>query len=97
MALDHLPDPRGRWKIRRAIVDENSSTEVMVADDGPRPHHPADVGEPEEAIARLVIESQINFLAHLRKAAGMGVDRALRFARSAGGIEDECLAFGIHR
>ena len=52
------------------------------ADHLPRPHHPADVGEPEEAVAGLHVEGVAELLGHLREAAGVRVHRALGPARS---------------
>ena len=97
MALDRLQDPHGSGKIGRAVVHENGAAEQVVAQNAPRPHHPADVGEPEEAVVRAVVERQPDFLAHLRQASGMGVDGALGFARGARGVQNEGAGFRIER
>src|SRR5581483_832748 len=49
-AFDHFPKAVRSRKIRRAVIKKNGSAEVMVSDDGPRTHHPTDVGEPEETV-----------------------------------------------
>ena len=62
----------GRGIIRRAVVQENRAAEEVIAQDAPRPHHPADIGEPEEAVVGLMVEGQPDFLARLGQACPRG-------------------------
>ena len=95
--LDHLPEPLRHRIIRRPIVQHNGPTEIVIADNLPRAHHPADVGDPPEAVVRLVVERQVDFLGRLRQGSGVGMHRALRPAGGSGGVEQERGRFGIHR
>ena len=52
MALDERPEPIGLGIVGRAVVEHERAAVGERADDLPRPHDPADVGEPEQALAR---------------------------------------------
>ena len=53
MALDERPQPVGTGVVGRAVVEHQRPAVGERADDLPRPHDPADVGEPEQPLARV--------------------------------------------
>ena len=75
--------------IGRAVIQEDGAAEEVIAQDRPRAHHPADVGEPEEEVVVAMVEAEPDLLADLRQASGVGVHGALRFAGGARGVQDQ--------
>src|SRR6266851_5589690 len=70
---------------------------MMVADNGPRSHHPADIRKPPEPVVRLMVESQVDFFRHLSQTSGMRVYRAFGFPGRARSVKNESFVFGIER
>ena len=76
-------------------VEEHDGRAVeQAADDFPRPHHPSDVGQPEERLAGPRVEGIADLLSHLREAAAVRVHRPLRAAGRPAGVEDEARVLG---
>ena len=50
--FDDRPEPVGRREVGRAVEEHERAAVGERADDLPRPHDPADVGEPEQPLAR---------------------------------------------
>ena len=73
----------------------NVPAQARDADHLPRAHHPADVRQPEHAVAGVDVERVAELLRHLREAAGVRVDGALRLARGARGVEDHRPRLGV--
>ena len=94
VALDHLPDAPGVRVVRRAVVHEQGSAEHQRAAYGPRPHHPANIGVPEEDVARLHVEAVRQVLRALDREAAMRVLRPLGLARGARGVYDHIQLLG---
>ena len=72
--LDQLPEPVGLGIIGRALVDHERRAEHQRCPDRPRPHHPAEVGDPEEHVARLHVEAVRHILRALDREAAVDVD-----------------------
>ena len=51
--FDHRPEPVGSGEVRGAVVQEHRRAERRRADDLPRSHDPAEVGEPEQELVRV--------------------------------------------
>ena len=65
------------------------------ADDLPRPHDPAEVGEPEQQIARSDVGLVRDLLGDLDEEPAVDVDGALRRAGRPARVRDEQRVFGI--
>lgn len=95
MPLDDVPEPVGLRTVGDPFNDQDGAAEKLHSDDHPGPHHPADVRQPEKLIVWFEIEVVTQFLSHLGQAASMGVDRSLRPARRAGGVQNQGRVFRI--
>ena len=82
VAGHQLPESIGSRIVGRPFVEHQLSAEQQRARDGPRAHHPAEVGEPEEAVARPEVEAVREVLRALDREAAVDVDGALWPCRS---------------
>ena len=78
VALDDRPEPVGAGVIGRALVEDQPGAEEQRPGDRPRAHHPAEVGEPEQRVARAQVEAVGEVLGALDREAAVDMDRALR-------------------
>ncbi len=62
------------------LIHEDGATVGVVADQRPRPHHPSDVGDPEEPVCGLVVERKEDFFRRLDEPASVCEDDTVRFA-----------------
>ena len=89
VALDHAPrggrarDSRACPRRARAVAPS-----ISAAADRPRPHHPAEVGDQKRTSSALHVEAVGHVLRGLDREAAVDVDRALRPAGGAGGVDD---------
>ena len=95
MAVDHRPEAVGFGVVGGAFVHEDGAAEGVIADQGPWAHHPADVGDPEEAVGGFQIEAEVEFLRALHLDAGVGVDDAFGLAGGSRRVEEHRLLAGI--
>src|SRR5262249_52665250 len=65
------------------------------ADEFPRAHHPADIGDPKEDVLLLAIHVIGDFFGYLSQRTGMRMYAALRFAGGSRGVNDDGTVFGI--
>src|SRR5690606_4873979 len=79
---------------RRSLVDDDGGAEHEGAGDHPGPHHPAEVGEPEEAVVWVKIETVGEVVRGLDREPGMDVDGAFRASGGAGGVDDHVWIVG---
>ncbi len=77
------------------LVEDDRGAEEVHADELPGPHHPADVGDPEEHVVRLDVECVAELLGHLRQDAAVRVDGSLRSARGARGEDHQRALLGV--
>ena len=82
MPLDERPQPVGTRVVGRAVVEHERAAVRERADDLPRPHDPADVGEPEQPLAGPQVHLERDLLGDLDEEAAVHVHRALRAGRS---------------
>ncbi len=75
------------WHVRRAVVGDERRARHEARDDGDGPRHPADVGGPQEHVAGVKVEDEVRIVQHLEREAAVGVHRALRASRRAGGVD----------
>ena len=91
----HRPEPVGPGVVRGAVVQEHRRAERRRADDLPRPHDPAEVGEPEQQIAGSDVGLVRDLLGDLDEEPAVDVDGALRRAGGPARVRDEQRVFGI--
>src|SRR5690242_13275987 len=82
VSFDNFPKAINCGKVRRTTIQQYSSAEMMITDDGPRSHHPSNVAQPEKTVIGLMIKCQIDFARHLCQEPGMGMNRAFGLAGS---------------
>ena len=68
--------------IGRAVVEHHRRAEQQRAEDEPRPHHPAHVGDPEERFVGVQVEAVAHVLRGLDREAAVRVHGALWAGRS---------------
>ena len=93
--LDERPEPVGTGIVGRAVVQHERAAVRERADDLPRPHDPADVGEPEQALARPEVDLERDLLGDLHEEAAVHVHRALGPAGRAARVRDEQRMFAV--
>src|SRR3954471_3273289 len=89
MPFNHLPKPVRVGVVGSTVVKKNGSAKIMVPDDRPRAHHPADVRKPEESVVGLVIKGQVDLFTHLREATSVCMNRALWPSGSSRCVQNE--------
>ena len=83
VARDERPEPVRPREVGRALVQHEPGAEQQRPRDRPRTHHPAEVGEPEQAVAATEVELVGEVLGALDREAAVDVDGALRPAGRA--------------
>ena len=78
-----------------AIVEDDRGAEGQGAEDGPGAHHPAEVGQPEEAVVLLDIEAVGHILGGLEGEAGVDVHCALGPPGCPRGVEEQTRVLGV--
>ena len=91
VSVDHLPEAVRLRVVWCTLVHHHRPAGRVVPDQRPRPHHPADVGDPEEPVGRLLVEAEVDLLGALREDARVGVDDPLRLAGGPGGVQQHGL------
>ena len=89
VALDERPQPVGVGEVGRAVVQHERAAVGERADDLPRAHDPADVGEPEQPLARAQVGLERDLFGDLHEEAAVHVHRALGPAGRAARVRDE--------
>ena len=97
VALDDRPQAVRAGVIRGALVEHQAGAEQQRAGDGPRSHHPAEVGEPEQGVARAQVELVREVLGTLDGKAAMHVDRGLRPPGRARRVDQQIGRLGVGR
>ena len=94
-----VPEPVGPGIVGRAVVEHERAAVGERADDLPRSHDPADVGEPEQPLARAQVGLERDLFGDLHEEAAVHVHRALGPAGRAARVRDEqrMLAVDGHR
>ena len=95
--LDERPQPVGAGEVGRAVVEHERAAVRERADDLPRPHDPADVGEPEQALARPQVGLERDLFGDLDEEAAVHVHRALGPAGRAARVRDEQRVLAVDR
>ncbi len=95
MAFDQRPQPVGTREVGRAFVEHEPRAEHQRPGDRPRTHHPAEVGEPEQRVARAEVELVRQVLRGLDREAAVDVDGALRSAGRARRVDEHVRRLGI--
>ncbi len=76
--LDHVPEPVRAGVVGRALADHERRPERPAAHDLERPHDPAHVRHPHEAVVRADVELERALLGDLHQEPAVDVHRALR-------------------
>src|SRR5216683_3563709 len=83
MACDDAPDTVGGRVVGRTFIKKGGRAECQRADNEPRPHHPAHVGEPEHHLALAQVEQMRHVLRALEREARVVMHGALGSAGRA--------------
>ena len=86
-ALGEVPEHAHVGVARVAVVEDDRGPGQQAGDEEV-PHHPAGRGEPEEAVAGVGVDVEVELLQVLEQDAALGLDDRLRQAGRAGGVED---------
>ena len=89
------PDPVGPREVRRALVHHEPGAEEQRTGDRPGAHHPAEVREPEQAVARSKVERVGEVLGGLDRESAVDVDRRLRLAGRARRVDQHVRRLGV--
>ena len=94
LALGQLPETARIGEVGRTVEAHHRRATGVRANGDPRPHDPAHVGEPHDAIVGAQIGGEPGLQRDLHQQAAMGVHRALRSAGRARRVvhEDRRLA-----
>ena len=95
MARQPAPKSVGRGVVGRAFVEHQLGAEQQRTGDCPRTHHPAEVGEPEQAVAGPEVEAVGQVLRALDREAAVDVDGALGPAGRARRVDDHVGRLGV--
>ena len=95
MTRHERPQPAGVGPVGRALVDDQPRAEQQRPADRPRAHHPAEVGEPAQRVARAQVERVGEVLGGLDREAAVDVDGALRLAGRARGVDHHVRRLGV--
>ena len=95
MALDQRPEAVGAGEVRCALVEHEPRAEQQRPRDRPGTHHPAEVREPEQRVAAAEVELVGQVLRALDREAAVHVDRALRPAGRARGVDEHVGRLGV--
>ena len=91
---DRPQAPRIRM-VRGTLEEDQAGTEQEGSMDGPRTHHPAQVGDPAEGVAGAEVEDVGQVVGRLDREAAVDVDRALRGARRSRRVDHHVRRLGI--
>ncbi len=80
--------------VRRAVVEHHRPAQQQRTVDQPRPHHPADIGNPGDPRPRPHVEVQRHVGRRLDRKPAVRVQNALRLSRRAGGVDDQQRVLG---
>ena len=97
MTGDERPQAPGVGPVGCALVHDEPGAEQEGAADRPRTHHPAEVGEPAQGVARAQVERVGEVLGGLDREAAVDVDRPLRLAGRARGVDHHVRRLGVGR
>src|SRR6187399_2693051 len=95
MSFDHRPDAVRVREVRRTVIHKECRTQHESAADSPRPHHPTDIGVPEEDVTGLNVEAMRHVLCALDREAAVDMLCALGLACGARCVNDHVKLFGI--
>ena len=95
MPLDDRPEPIRSGMVRDAVEEHERGADAQRAADGPRTHHPADVGEPEQAVLLADVEAVRHVLHRLDGKPAMDVHGALGPAGRPARVDDHERRIGI--
>ena len=87
----------GSGEVGRTVEAEHRRAPRERAEDLPRPHDPAEVGEPEQDVVGTAVRLEPDLLGDLREEPAVDVHRALRPAGRAARVRDEQRVLGVHR
>jgi hypothetical protein len=88
------PQPVDAGIVRRAVVEAEGRPQQRGAENQPRSHHPAHVGDPVHHVAGMHIGAEGHVLGGLDREAAVGVDGAFRPAGRAAGVDEHQPVFG---
>ena len=86
-ALGEVPE-HAHVRVARVAVVEDDRGPGQQSRDEEVPHHPAGRGEPEEAVAGVGVDVEVELLQVLEQDAALRLHDRLRQAGGAGGVED---------
>ncbi len=92
-----VPQPVRARVVGRAVVEHERAAVGERADDLPRSHDPADVGEPEQPLARAQVGLERDLFGDLHEEAAVHVHRALGPAGRAARVRDEQRVLAVDR
>ena len=95
VAGDEAPQAVRTRVVGGALEQDEPGAEEERPGDRPRAHHPAEVGEPEQRVARPQVEGVGEVLGGLDREAAVDVDRALRLAGRPGGVDEHVGRLGV--
>ena len=97
MFLDNLPESSEVGVVRHAFKHHGDGAVCQRAVDNVRvPGNPADIRGAPVDIAFVVVKNLLVRVGCINEVSAGGVQHPFRFARGAGGVEDEKRFFGIH-
>ena len=95
VALDDRPQAVRAGEVRRALVQHEPGAAQERPGDRPGAHHPAEVGEPEEAVAGAEVEVVGEVLRGLDREAAVDMDRPLGPAGRPGRVDEHERGLGV--
>ena len=95
VAFDECPQTIRARIVGRSFVEHERRAEQQRPGDRPRPHHPTQVGEPEQHVAAAQVEAVGEVLGALHRKAAVDVDGPLRSARGPGGVDQHVGRLGV--
>ena len=95
MPLDHRPEAIRSGMVGHAVEEHERRADAQRAADRPRTHHPADVGEPEQAVVLADVEAVRHVLHRLHGKPAMDVHGALGPAGRPARVDDHERRVGV--
>ncbi len=97
VALDQLPETIGSGIVRDALEEDGGPAVEEPRGDQHRPHQPAQVGQPEQAVARSHVHQVAEVVGALQEKPALREHRALRPARRPRRVDDEARTIELDR
>src|SRR4051812_8453581 len=97
MLFDELPEPIGPRIVGGAVIKCQRGAVGQSADELPRAHDPAQIGQPEENVVRADIELERDLFGYFDEKAAVYVDRAFGAAGRSGRVSNEERVFAVDR